>query len=117
MGYTKLGEFLRLKRIKNHEVMGDLADYLGVSTAFVSAVETGKRNMPEDWKEKIIKKYDLNEYEVEEFEEAINESKIQVKINLVGLTSTKRHLAIEFQRSFDSIDDDKIEELLKILGK
>ena len=61
MSYTKFGEMLRIKRIQNHEVMGDLADYLGVSVAFLSAVETGKKNIPDEWEEKLVEKYNFNE--------------------------------------------------------
>lgn len=43
MAYTKFGEYMRVLRIKNHEVMGDLAKVLNVSTPFLSAVENGKK--------------------------------------------------------------------------
>lgn len=43
MAYTKFGEYMRILRIKNHEVMGDLAKVLNVSTPFLSAVENGKK--------------------------------------------------------------------------
>ena len=43
MGYTKFGEFIRILRIRNHEVMGDLAKVLEVSLPFLSSVETGKK--------------------------------------------------------------------------
>ena len=49
MGYTRFGEMLRVLRVKNHEVMGDLARMLGVSTSFLSAVECGKKNVPDSW--------------------------------------------------------------------
>lgn len=43
MGYTKFGEFVRILRIKHHEIMGDMARMLGTSLPFLSAVETGKK--------------------------------------------------------------------------
>ena len=46
MAYTRFGEFMRVLRIKNHEVMGDTATLLGVTIPFVSAVENGKKNVP-----------------------------------------------------------------------
>ena len=48
MPYTKFGEFMRIQRVKHHEVMGDLANLLDVKVPFVSAVENGKRNVPEE---------------------------------------------------------------------
>ena len=37
MVYTKYGEFMRVLRVKAHEVMGDTAKLLGVKIPFVSA--------------------------------------------------------------------------------
>ena len=44
MAYTSFGEFVRILRIKHHEVMGDMAKMLGASLPFLSAVENGKKN-------------------------------------------------------------------------
>lgn len=46
MSYTKYGEYIRILRIKYHEVMGDLANVLDTSLPFMSAVENGKKNVP-----------------------------------------------------------------------
>ena len=43
MAYTKFGEYMRVLRVQHHEVMGDIAKLLGVSTPFLSSVETGKK--------------------------------------------------------------------------
>lgn len=39
MTYTSFGEFVRILRIKHHEVMGDMAKMLEVKIPFLSAVE------------------------------------------------------------------------------
>ncbi len=49
MAYTTFGEYLRILRIKNHEVMGDMAAKLEVSVPFLSAVETGRIIIPRGW--------------------------------------------------------------------
>ena len=59
MGYTKYGEFMRILRIKAHEVMGDTAKLLNVRLPFVSAVENGKRNVPAEWVPILIEHYQL----------------------------------------------------------
>lgn len=117
MSYTKFGEMLRIKRIQNHEVMGDLAEYLGVSVAFLSAVETGKKNIPDEWEEKLVEKYNFNEEERTYLKKAIIESKPQIKINLVNANAQKRELAVQFQRSFDNLDDEMVEGILRLLNK
>ena len=63
MSYTKFGEFVRVLRIKHHEVMGDMAKVLGASLPFLSAVENGKKNVPTEWIEKIVAHYDLTDAE------------------------------------------------------
>ena len=116
MAYTKYGEFMRILRVKFHEVMGDTAEFLGVKLPFVSAVETGKRNVPEDWYEKIVKHYNLSLDEQKELREAINESKTQMKINLVNTNNVKRQMALQFQRSFDDIDEETARRIIEMLN-
>ena len=53
MTYTSFGEFVRILRIKHHEVMGDMAKMLEVKIPFLSAVENGRKNVPADWIDKI----------------------------------------------------------------
>ena len=48
-----IGRFLRKLRIDNGEILKDMAEALGVSSAFLSAVENGKKKMPEGWIEKL----------------------------------------------------------------
>ena len=79
MAYTKFGEFVRVLRIKHHEVMGDMAEMLGTSLPFLSAVENGKKNVPAEWIEKITVHYNLTKQEKEELVNSIEESKTQYK--------------------------------------
>lgn len=82
MAYTKFGEFMRVLRVKNHEVMGDIAVLLEVSLPFLSAVENGKKNVPNEWIKKIVEHYNLKEEEIGELLESIEQSKTQIKLNL-----------------------------------
>lgn len=115
MAYTMYGEFMRVQRVKHHEVMADIARVLGVTLPFVSAVETGKRNVPDEWFTAISKHYNFGEAEEQELRRAIDNSKTQTKIDLISATQCKRQLALQFQRSFDKLDDKTANEILKIL--
>ena len=117
MGYTRYGEFMRVKRIKHHEIMNDTAKLLGVALPFVSAVETGKRNVPNGWAAIISEHYHLSEAEQQELLCAIEESKTQTKINLTSATQCQRRVALQFQRSFENLDDETATEILKLLNK
>lgn len=117
MGYTKFGEFMRIQRIKNHEVMGDTAKLLNVKIPFVSTVENGKRNVPSEWIPILIEHYGLTEEEQKILMEAVEHSKTQMKINLTSANNTQRRLAVQFQRSFENLDEDTAAAIIKLLNK
>lgn len=116
MSYTKYAEFIRILRVKNHENMGDTAKLLGVNVSFVSAVESGKKNVPNEWVNVISDHYKLNEIERNNLISAIEDSKNITKIDLSKAPSFKRQVALQFQRSFDNIDEDTAQKILEILG-
>ena len=117
MSYTSFGEFVRILRIKHHEVMGDMAKVLDVKTPFLSAVETGKKNVPTDWIDKLVEHYSLSEFEKRKLENAIEESRTQYKIMAQNSSVNQRRVAMQFARSFDDIDDETALKIMKLLKK
>lgn len=117
MSYTPFGEFFRMLRIKHHEILNDASNFLNVSSAYISAVECGKRPVPEEWVPLISAHYNLKEKEIAELKKAIEESKTSIKINLTRSSTAQRTVAIQFQRSFDSMDEKTAKEILKIIER
>ena len=117
MAYTKFGEFVRILRIKRHEVMGDMAEVLGVSLPFLSSVENGKKNVPPEWAAKLAEHYALTSAEWNELKEAIEESKTQYKISTLNAGYPQRRAAMQFARSFDSMDDETAMKILALLNR
>jgi transcriptional regulator with XRE-family HTH domain len=117
MAYTKFGEFMRILRVKHHEVMGDVAKLLGVSTRFLSAVENGKKNVPTEWFDVIVEHYALTDEEQAELREAIENSKTQIKLNLSGSSAYQRDAALQFARSFGGIDENTAQKILELLKR
>ena len=117
MFYTSFGEFVRILRIKHHVVMGDMAKVLDVKTPFLSAVETGKKNVPTDWIDKLVEHYSLSEFEKRKLENAIEESRTQYKIMAQNASVNQRRVAMQFARSFDDIDDETALKIMKLLKK
>lgn len=115
MSYTKFAEFMRILRIKNHENMGDTAKLLDVNVSFLSAVETGKKNVPMNWVEKIVNHYKLSNSERLDLLAAIEDSKTTSKIDLVSTPDYKRQVALQFQRSFDDIDETTAKKIMELL--
>lgn len=115
MSYTRFGEYMRILRVKNHEVMGDIAKLLGVSLPFLSAVENGKKNVPTEWIEKIAAHYALNAEEIRELEEVIAQSKTQMKLDLKSASVFQRSAALQFARSFENMDEETAKKIMKLL--
>ncbi|WP_375651459.1 MULTISPECIES: helix-turn-helix domain-containing protein [unclassified Bartonella] len=58
---TPFGKTLRKIRLDRFERFLDMADKLGISVAFLSSVEIGKKSVPVGMEEKIIKLYALDQ--------------------------------------------------------
>ena len=113
---TYVGKFLRKLRIDKGEILRDMARNLGVSSAFLSAVENGKKKMPEAWLTKLAEIYSLSSSQISELKDAVLESNDQVELNIRNASAGNRQLAISFARKFDSLDDETAKKILRILN-
>ena len=75
------------------------------------------RNVPEEWIPILIAHYNLTPVEQAELLEAVEHSKTQMKINLTSAKNTQRRLAVQFQRSFEKLDEDTAAAIIKLLNK
>lgn len=113
----KLSILLKKIRINNNEMLMDMANKLNISSSFLSAIENGKKKVPEDFKEKICSNYSLTPDEIKDLNEGISINNDEVDFNLSKLSGSKKELAISLGRSFDSLSDKTIDELLDIISK
>lgn len=114
---TEVGKFLKILRIRNDERLYDMAKKLNVSSAFLSSVETGKRNMPESWYEKIIELYSLNEDEASQLKTALYLSKNKVTLSLENASRAQLDVVLSLARKFKSLDDGDARRIKNILDK
>lgn len=112
---TRFGKFCRKLRIDRGELLKDMAEKLGVTPSFLSAVETGIKNVPKDWFEKITKVYSLNEKEKEELYDAIQNSQLTVKFSLKELKPDEQDLVLAFARELKSLNDESKKRIQSIL--
>ena len=117
MGYTTFGEFVRILRIRRNEVLGDMAEKLGTSIAFLSAVENGRKNIPAGWYETLVSEYSLNTNDQQDLKKAIEESKLQYKIIPKSAGKVQRRAAMVFSRAFDEMDEDTAQRIIELLDK
>lgn len=112
---TDFGRFLRKIRIDRGEVIKDMAEKLEVTASFLSAVETGKRNIPDYWIDKIAELYHLEEDTKTELKAAAANSVRYIKLNLENLQGSKREAAILFAKEFDNMDDATVNQIQTLL--
>ena len=114
---TELGKILRKIRIDRQELLRDMADTLGVSAAYLSAVENGKRKAPVIWAEKIIQSYDLDFDEAKQLRIAHDESQDEIRISLQQITARQRSTALSFAKALEGLSDDELEKIMKVVQK
>lgn len=111
---TKFGIVLRKIRLDEQELLKDMAAKLNVSSAFLSAIEIGKKKIPADFVEKVCSAYKLNEATRKELVSAEEMSAQEIKINLVGITPSQHQVAISFAKALDGLTDDEISEIMRV---
>ena len=114
---TSLGQFLRKLRLENGEILKTMAEKLGVTSAFLSAVENGKKKMPLSWYEKLPLLYTFSEQQQDALKKAVMESSDVVELSLHNVPFGRRDLAISFARRFDSLDEETSQMIFDLLNK
>lgn len=111
---TKFGIVLRKIRLDEQELLKDMAAKLNVSSAFLSAIETGKKKIPANFVEKVCSAYKLDEATHKELVLAEEMSAQEMKINLAGITPAQHQVALSFAKALDGLSDDEISEIMRI---
>ena len=90
---SPLGVELRKLRQEYGESQSDMADMIGVSTTFCSAIETGKVQAPERFIREIVRHYGLPKDQADELRRLAEISCREVRISLIGMPDHARELA------------------------
>lgn len=114
---TEFGKALRKIRIDRQELLKDMSDALGVSTAYLSAVETGKRRIPIEWVERISGIYSLSSAAKSDLQAAADNSALDVKISLDGASPVKRDAVLTFARALDGLSDEELTKIMSTMKK
>ncbi len=113
---TRFGKFCRKIRIDDGKLLFDMAQQLGVSSAFLSKVENGKAKPPAGWENIIIDEYHLSEEQIEELQESIYEARNSNVINISDMGMDDRDMMLAFARKLDTMDPENKEKIRKLLG-
>lgn len=110
---TEVGKVLRIVRINTGDSLRDMAAKIGMSAAYLSAIETGKRNVPENLFDSVCAKYPLSDVDKARLKEAIESSTVKMKINLTEMEEKKKKIIYSLTK--DDIDDTTLDKLCEII--
>lgn len=112
MGLTTFGETVRAARRQTKQTLKTMADTLGTSPAFLSAIETGRSKVPMDFVEKIenfFKNLDHPVHDLKQKAMVSNEN-----VSLSGLSLQQQMLVAGFASSdFSKEQLERFAELLR----
>ena len=115
---TDFGKALRKLRIDYSLTLGGLGELLGVSAAYLSAVETGRKPVPSTLLPKLQSKLRLGEADVRGLEVAAAKQMNEVVVGLGNHRSDRaKELAVAFARRFDTMDAEEVEKMLAQLDR
>lgn len=112
---TKVGKWLRQVRLERDEHLKDMAQNIGVTSSYLSSVENGKRSLSNQLVEKICETYRLNETMRHEFRHLAMQARQKVELDVNNVSGEKQDIALAFARKFDSLNDNQIIQIKKIL--
>lgn len=111
---TEFGRLLRIIRINCGDSARDMAAKLNMSPSYLSTIENGKRNIPSDMEELLIKAYNLSDKDKEKLRRAMLDSSDTVKLDLTELAEKKKHVI--FALTKEDLDEETVNQLYYIIN-
>jgi transcriptional regulator with XRE-family HTH domain len=112
---TEFGKKIRKIRLDRGLLLKDMANALSYSSSYISAIETGKREVPEDMIACLSKKYKLSANEISELTKAAILSKKQHLLQPNPYDSGDCIAALA--RGYDKLSPEQLEAIKNILDK
>ncbi|GBQ55565.1 MULTISPECIES: helix-turn-helix domain-containing protein [Komagataeibacter] len=112
---TELGKELRKIRIDRDERLMDMADKLGKSSAFVSAIEVGKKSPPPGFEDAVAKIYELASDMVTKLYQAADRARKSFTIEPSSMLG--RDTAGLLARRMNELSEEQLNEINEILRK
>lgn len=113
MATTEIGKELRRLRIEKDERLLDMAERLDKSSAFISAVETGKKSPPNGFEEIIIRVYRLTSEAADRLRKAADRSR--KAFTLEASDDLQRDTFGLMARRMNDLSSEDLQKILTIL--
>ncbi|MDU9034242.1 helix-turn-helix transcriptional regulator [Pseudomonas corrugata] len=115
--FTQFGKLLRKIRIDRGMLLKDMAAGLDVSSAYLSAIETGRKAVTDDVVARVAEYlgYPTQSDEYQELYDAAQITKGEVSISTIGASPLKQQAALAFARQFNELEGEDMEKILSLL--
>ena len=115
---TPFGDRMRKLRAERGVTLKEMADAIGVSSAYLSALEHGKRGRP-GWHliQRILTFFNIIWDEAEEVVRLARISHPRITIDTSGLTPRATELANRLADEIGKLDQGTLDELLVLVGR
>ncbi len=114
---TRFGKEVRKLRIEKGVTLKEMATALGKTSAYLSAVETGRKNLPDTLVNEVVEYFALEGETVQQIKRAAELSQSSVNISLDGISEPKREVATAFARQFPSLSEDALNQIKRLLDQ
>lgn len=112
---TKLGIELRKIRLEKGDTLHNMAEKIGISISYLSAIENGTRKTPDKMIDSICEAYNLDEKAKEKLIVCDQMARENLNIPLTEINISQRNLVYALSRKLPKISDDKCNDIMKIL--
>ena len=110
---TEFGKVMRIIRINTGDSMRDMAAKIGMSATYLSAIETGKRNIPANMEELLFSHYNFSDKDKKKIKDVVAEA-----AKTVGAPVTlKQYVRFALGEGIEKKQDDFAAEVAAAVGK
>lgn len=115
---TPIGQFLRRERQERGQLLAQMAGALGVSSPYLSQIETGKRPVPDGFEERVTRILGLSMADAKELQRAAALSRSNFQIGVRSDAAFEdRALAYDLAVGFARLSPEKKQRIRSIIGE
>ncbi len=114
---TNYGKVLRKIRVDRDELLKDMAGKIGITSAYLSSIENGKRQIPTGLTRAIAEKYELNHETIKKLEEAEDNTRTSIQFDFTDANENQKTTVLKLARQFSDLSDEQLAEIRRILSR
>ncbi|MBO7485608.1 MAG: helix-turn-helix domain-containing protein [Spirochaetaceae bacterium] len=117
---SEYGAFLKHLRIEKRQMLRDMAEKLGLNSSYLSAIESGNRDIPPNLTDVICKQYSLSESDCKKLHEAeLKEDRKLVQIDMKKINENRlaKEVVLNFAGKAENLSEEQLKEINAILNR